>query len=81
MPTDFPWTLVQIGLLFIVFFLQFATPVALTSTRILGKQVRWMLLGTLALIAAMWVQDALIGVDSIGLWLMASSVLDAPSCS
>ena len=73
-PTSSPWTLVQIGLFFCIFFLQFATPVMLASTLILGKQVHWLLLGTLALIAAMWGQDALIGVDSIGLWLMASSV-------
>jgi hypothetical protein len=54
-------------------FLEYATPVALAPTLVLGKQLRWLIFAVLALIVAMWVLDSLTGVDSVGMWLLASS--------
>src|SRR5262245_36539465 len=64
----------QFALFLSLIFLTYATPVALAPTLVLRKQLHWLIFALLALIAAMCVWDALIGVDSVGMWLLASSV-------
>jgi hypothetical protein len=64
----------QLALFLSLIFLTYATPVALAPTLVLRKQLHWLIFALLALIAAMCVWDALIGVDSVGMWLLASSV-------
>jgi hypothetical protein len=63
----------QLALFLGLIFLTYATPVALAPTLVLRKQLHWLIFAVLALIAAMWVCDTLIGVDSVGLWLLTSS--------
>jgi hypothetical protein len=64
----------QVALFLGLIFLAYATPVALAPTLVLRRRLHWLVFAVLALIVAMWVCDTLIGVDSIGIWLLASSV-------
>ena len=58
-------------LLYSLFFLVTATPVALAATMILTKQLRFLILSVLALIGTLLVLDrAIHGSDLVGLWLM-----------
>jgi hypothetical protein len=63
----------QLALFLGLIFLEHATPVALAPTLVLRKQLHWLIFALLALIAVMWVCDTLTGVDSVGMWLLASS--------
>jgi hypothetical protein len=64
----------QLALFLGLIFLAYATPVALAPTLVLRKQLHWLIFAVLALIAAMLVWDTLIEVDSVGMWLLVSSV-------
>jgi hypothetical protein len=65
--------ILQVALFLGLIFLEHATPVALAPTLVLRKQLHWLIFALLALIAVMWVCDTLTGVDSVGMWLLASS--------
>jgi hypothetical protein len=57
------------------FFLVTATPVALTATMILTKQLRFLILSVLALVATLQVLDwAVRGSDLVRLWLMFAAL-------
>jgi hypothetical protein len=64
----------QLALFLALVFWEYATPVALAPTLVIRKQVHWLIFAVVALIAAMWVCDALTGVDAVGMWLLASSI-------
>ena len=62
-------------LIYSSFFLITATPVALAATMILTKQLRFLYLSVLALIATFLVLDrAVHGLDLLGLWLMLAGL-------
>ncbi|MBV9674278.1 MAG: hypothetical protein JO076_15830 [Verrucomicrobia bacterium] len=73
-----PRTQHQIGayvLLYAVYFLQTATPVTLAVAMILTRQLRFLIVSVLALIAALWgLGWTLRGADLVGLWVLIAGL-------
>src|SRR5262245_21698018 len=61
-------------LVFANFFLILATPVALAPTMVLKPRTRFLALAALVFIAALHASDAVIGGNSLELWIMLASV-------
>jgi hypothetical protein len=62
------------ALVFGLYFIVNATPVALAPTLVLKKQVRFLILAVLGLIIVLRAWDARIGTDAVGIWLMLASI-------
>ena len=60
--------------LYATFVLELATPVALGPTMVFSRRPRSLMLAVLGLLALMWAWDSVVGVDSIGFWLMIGTV-------
>jgi hypothetical protein len=68
------YSILAVGLLYVVRMTEMGTPVALAPTVVLKKQPRFLILAVLALIAVVWVVTWSIGVGSIKLWLKIAAV-------
>ena len=62
--------ILKFALLYSLFVLVHGTPVALAPTVVLKRQPRFLILGVVALIVAMWAYGRSLGIDLVGLWLM-----------
>jgi hypothetical protein len=64
--------ILKFALLYSLFALVHGTPLALTPTVVLKRQPRFLLLGVVALIVAIWACGRSTGIDLVGLWLLVA---------